>query len=150
MRFGCLLFLLVVICYSGYAQETKSDTTELSPDSVYLRHGRKVVSIQSYAKRFDPRKALFFAAILPGSGQAYNKKYWKVPMVLGGFWGFIAVVKFYNDAEIKFTNKLFYAINNPTPTAFVGSTTTEGELIPQYRSIVDQARRQRDYFTIIT
>src|SRR5579859_467597 len=113
MRAILLFAILGLTCLAGYAQGVKKDTVELSSDSVYLKGGRKVVSIESYAKRFDPRKALFYAAILPGAGQAYNKKYWKVPMVWGGFIGFIAVVKFYNDAEIKFTNKLFYAINNP-------------------------------------
>ncbi len=31
-----------------------------------------------------PAKAAFFSAILPGLGQAYNKKYWKIPLVYGG------------------------------------------------------------------
>ncbi len=31
----------------------------------------------------SPAKAAFYSAILPGLGQAYNKKYWKIPLVLG-------------------------------------------------------------------
>lgn len=30
-----------------------------------------------------PSKAAFYSAILPGLGQAYNKKYWKIPLVYG-------------------------------------------------------------------
>jgi hypothetical protein len=41
-----------------------------------------------------PSKAAFYSAILPGLGQAYNKKYWKIPIVYGG----LAVgYYFYND-----------------------------------------------------
>lgn len=47
----------------------------------------------------SPSRAAFYSAVLPGLGQVYNKKYWKVPIV----WAAIAVpVYFYVDNDKEF------------------------------------------------
>jgi hypothetical protein len=40
----------------------------------------------------DPTKAVIYSAIFPGLGQIYNRKYWKLPIVYGGFLGCVYAI----------------------------------------------------------
>ena len=48
-----------------------------------------------------PAKASFYSAILPGLGQAYNKKYWKIPIV---YTAIGTSLYFYIDSQNKYNN----------------------------------------------
>jgi hypothetical protein len=52
-------------------------------------------STKKKVKKFDPRIATRRSAMIPGWGQIYNKKYWKLPLVYGGL-GITASVFQYN------------------------------------------------------
>lgn len=54
----------------------------------------------------SPRKASIYSAILPGLGQAYNKKYWKIPVIYAGF-GVIGYFIGWNNDNYQ-TNKTAY------------------------------------------
>jgi len=63
-----------------------------------------------------PAKAAFYSAILPGLGQAYNKKYWKIPLVYGAIgtslYLYIDNKKQYNDYRDAYKSRL---AGNPDP-----------------------------------
>jgi hypothetical protein len=127
-----IIVTLCSIClvFHAFAQNTpdvKKDTVEL----------------KSYATRFDPKKALLFAAVLPGMGQVYNKKYWKLPLVYGGFIGFGYGVNFYQKGYTKYKSELFDVLE--TGEQFSKSGFTESQL----RTIVNRYRRERDFMIIL-
>ncbi|MFM7824125.1 MAG: DUF5683 domain-containing protein, partial [Bacteroidota bacterium] len=53
-------------------------------------------SAQKIEKPHSPHRAAVMSALLPGSGQAYNKKYWKIPVLYGGFVGLGYAIRFNN------------------------------------------------------
>ncbi|MBE0663510.1 MAG: hypothetical protein IH597_13715 [Bacteroidales bacterium] len=65
-------------------------------------------------KVHSPRKASIYSAVLPGLGQAYNRKYWKIPILYGGF-GALYYITSENTKEYrKFLEAYRYVANKDT------------------------------------
>lgn len=108
------------------------------------------VAIKSYAKRYSPRKAILYAAILPGLGQAYNKKYWKLPLVYGGFYALGYAINYYNGLYTEYKGYLYNNIEAGLGENDENPANPEIKLnTGQLRIIVDKARRERDFMIIL-
>ncbi|MDC8003490.1 DUF5683 domain-containing protein [Aureisphaera galaxeae] len=56
-------------------------------DSLTVEQERIIVAKDTVTVAYDPlapSRAAFYSAVLPGLGQAYNKRYWKIPLVYAG------------------------------------------------------------------
>ncbi len=147
-----LALLLLLISISLFAQELEVDTLPPSPiyqqDSILgfreLKEPEAVETIEMVAKNHDPNKAAWLSAAVPGLGQVYNKKYWKIPLVWGGIAGFAYLIDWNNDQYQFYRRNLIYEINGNQP-GFKNETQFEASTLKSGR---DQYRRNRDMMVI--
>lgn len=65
-------------CLSCLSQEQKEKIKNEIPKDVLID---SIIDIKALINPLSPAKAAFYSAVIPGLGQAYNKKYWKIPIV---------------------------------------------------------------------
>ncbi len=123
------LFLFIGVTVSTHAQDSVAAVKPAAADTAVAKKD----SVKAKPEH-SPRKATIRSAIIPGWGQAYNKKYWKIPIVYGalgtaaGF--FIFNRKEYIDARDAYRN-------------FMDGDNTNNNLIkPKFQPVDPEAVRQ--------
>ncbi|MDP4163124.1 MAG: DUF5683 domain-containing protein [Bacillota bacterium] len=95
-----LLFLIGFILIQPISGQVKPATDSI-PAPIKFAPTKKITDT-TFIKKHSPRKATYLSLICPGLGQIYNHKYWKLPIVYGGF-GALAYFFKTNHAEyVKF------------------------------------------------
>jgi len=81
MQKSIICFLLFFSINLAFSQDEKKDENEENNSELIVtnRNNQSDFEINPLA----PAKAAFYSAILPGLGQAYNKKYWIIPVIYG-------------------------------------------------------------------
>ncbi len=96
-------------------------------------------------KNNKPQKAALYSTLLPGLGQAYNQKYWKIPIVYGVL-GILSYMAYSNHKEYKiFRDDLRRRYDNDPNTETVFPNIND-QVIKSQREFY---RRNRDLFIII-
>jgi hypothetical protein len=99
--------LTCLLCFSSFAQNKKKKQKKELPKEVVID---SIVKPSKPINPLSPAKAAFYSAILPGLGQAYNKKYWKIPIVYGaigtGVYFYINNNKEYNRFRDAYKRRL--------------------------------------------
>jgi len=144
-----LLVLLAAGCLAGpklWAQTPDSTSTVLinGDDAAAAVANAQVIAMAKPAH--SPRRAAFLSAALPGLGQVYNEKYWKLPILYAGVATVVYFVDWNNDNYQTFRTALFAEVDgNPnTVSQFSGLLNVE-----QLRLRVNVFRRQRDLTIIV-
>jgi hypothetical protein len=124
---------MLMSCGSVFAQ-TKNNTELIAKDTLK----------SSNIDPLTPAKAAFFSAVLPGLGQAYNKKYWKIPLVYGAIG---TSVYFYVD-----NNKKYRQFRDAYKSRLEGVITEDLKRFDNNRLIAAQKfyQRNRDLSALVT
>lgn len=91
--------------------------------------------------KLSPAKAGLYSAVLPGLGQFYNKKYWKIPIVWGAVGTGIGIA-LWNDKQYRRYREAFIAELNGLPHEFSGINGIDKTVLGNAQ---DSSKRQRDY-----
>jgi hypothetical protein len=119
-QFTVAVLLFSLLAFPAFCQEADSVRMLLNTDSIYHFGEEGIVYADSLVVApiliRDPTKALMFALVLPGLGQAYNRKYWKMPIVWGAI-GFAGYAIGYNTKAYKAAS-IDYALEPNDETKF--------------------------------
>ena len=108
----------------------------------------------------NPQRALWLALVLPGAGQIYNRKYWKLPIIYGGFMGCIYALTWNNMMYKDYSQAYLDIMDDDPGTASYNKFLHLGRVItPEneerykqiFKSRKDKYRRWRDmsFFVMI-
>ncbi len=142
-------------------EEEAPDPTTVVEDTLQLQQGAVGVNkpgtaapdtivIQSISPRI-PRRAALYSAVLPGLGQAYNGKYWKIPIIYGGLitMGYFII---WNNDQYQFFLRAERAVSNgeTNPLSEFPNAINRFETREQLSRARETSRRNRDFMVILT
>jgi hypothetical protein len=149
-NFLITLIFLFTITAKNFAQEKLIVS---SNDSV---SNKKEIKDSTIKKPHSPKVAAIRSAILPGLGQIYNKKYWKLPIVYGML-GVSAGVFIFNLKSYRATRFAYQAKYKASLAPPLRDSTDyfkiRSDLVPlsleSLRFYRDQYRRDIDYSALV-
>ena len=130
----------------GITSPNPSDTLSaiyVRPDTLLIAHGGGVRVFNP-----DPVRAVWLSALCPGLGQIYNRRDWKLPIVVGGYMG-LAYATDWNNAMLRDYTKASRDLMDNDPDTksymdFFAPGVSESQLSKSWLESVFQSRR--NYF----
>lgn len=126
----------------GYDEASDSvPTVVVDENSPYGLDGKKIFTP-------SPTRAVWLSALFPGLGQIYNRRYWKIPIVIGAFMG-IGYGTSWNNRQLQDYSQAYRDLmdNDPATKSYMNffpSTTKEEDLDKTW--LTNTMRSRRDFY----
>ena len=173
----CITALLLVSSTLSYAQKNRektdvnvpaiasADSVKMPVDSVLTAQDSSNLaklnqSLKPVKKKRDwstwhpeAKRAMWMALVLPGAGQIYNRKYWKLPIIYGGFVGCAYAITWNNQMYHDYSQAYLDIMDDDSNTQSYNQflhlgATIDASNIDRYKEIFrkrkDKFRRWRD------
>lgn len=142
----------------------RMDKEPVEPMFLSEKDSAKLTNVENYVSKIkskrdwtnwkpDPKRAMWLAIVLPGAGQIYNRKYWKLPIIYGGFLGCIYAMRWNNQMYLDYSQAYLDIMDDdPTTKSYtqflhLGTTinaSNESRYKDIFKSRKDKYRRWRD------
>lgn len=131
------------ITLMGEQKDSSVVRLSISADSLlkYAGHKKKDRFIP------DPKKALWLAIVFPGGGQIYNRKYWKLPLVYGGFLGCIYAMTWNNTMYRDYSQAYIDIMDSDENTkSYENFIPVRYDVKANQAHLQDVFRRKKNYY----
>lgn len=103
--------LLTLAAALGANAQEISDTIEVCADTLTTVDGEKMRVFNP-----DPTRATWLSVLCPGLGQIYNRRYWKLPIVVGAYMGLVYATSWNNTMLTDYTSAYNDLMDNDPDT----------------------------------
>lgn len=148
LKFVCTFLISYAIMFTALNAQDISDTTSVlinSQDTILLTPD-EVVEIEIDTLENRPSTAALYSAALPGLGQGYNKKYWKIPIIYGSGVVIGYFINYNHQLYKQYRDGLIALIDQDDRTVPFDPRLDRND----YQRAVDYWRRNRDLLMIGT
>lgn len=139
--FICIILLFFTMILHGQNDSIRQNATKTIQEGLHTKSNIDVKDSLSLVPNNRPKKAFLWGLVLPGAGQAYNKRWWKVPLAAGAYIGLGLYIKnrqdLFNRYDQVYDSAISCKCNQEISPGFNWSAK-------QIKVVRDKARDSRD------
>lgn len=142
-------FLSLLVSLMLYSQSDNPENILRVEDTIAVKSKEEAQVLKDIEKvntplekpKYSPTRAGLYSAVLPGLGQYYNRKYWKIPLVWGAVGTGVGIAVWNQKQYTRYRNAFVSELNGQTHE-FSDINGITKEVLGRAQ---DRAKRQRDY-----